>query len=129
MLPLPTGIADTELVKQANKPILLAAGLLGGVLALGAGLALAAEEGRAPAMNGVPGVSEDGRTLYFQVQSCNGNPEATVVSESNETVVVRVISDVQTGDSQGCSDGVTVQLAEPLGDRQVVDGDTNRRVR
>jgi hypothetical protein len=96
---------------------------------VGVGLALATEEGRAPAMVGVPDVSEDGRTLTFQVDSCHGDPEATVVSEDDEHVSVRVISDVQTGDHPACADSVSLRLAEPLGGRKVVDADTERRVR
>ena len=107
-------------------PILVSTALLGTVLSLGAGLAIATDEGRGPAMQALQGISADGRTLVFSVNSCHGDPEATVTEEDAGKVVVSVVSDIQTGEGPACADGVSVRLSEPLGTRQVIDAATAR---
>jgi hypothetical protein len=64
----------------------------------------------------------DGRTLSIGVNSCNGAPTAEVDQRADE-VLVTAEAYIPGGDDQdSCMDEVTVELAEPLGNRSVVDG-------
>jgi hypothetical protein len=66
------------------------------------------------------------RTLVLELDACNGSNEAKTTERPDQ---VRV--DVRTDDAPGgddCSDVITIQLNEPLGDRPVIDGSTGRSV-
>jgi hypothetical protein len=68
----------------------------------------------------------DGRTLSFAVNSCHGGPE-TSAEESTTQVRIEVRSDTSGEDE--CADGATVELEQPLGDREVVDAKTGKALR
>jgi hypothetical protein len=62
----------------------------------------------------------------LELDACNGSNEAKTTEQPDQ---VRV--DVRTDDAPGgddCSDVLTIQLKEPLGDRPVIDGSTGRSV-
>ncbi len=66
-------------------------------------------------------VSSDGLTLFVGVNSCNGEPSATV-SQGADAIRISVESYIPGGDDQdGCADEVIVSLDEPLGERVIVD--------
>ncbi|MGH3735042.1 MAG: hypothetical protein ACRDT6_05405 [Micromonosporaceae bacterium] len=66
-------------------------------------------------------LSDDG-TLALAVESCNGDPEVSVLKENDQEVRVEVVaSSTPFGGSDDCLDTVTVELREPLGDRVVLD--------
>ena len=71
---------------------------------------------------------ESGAEPDLLVVTCQGDPEVAELVEGPAEVRVTVVSDVQRGQGPGCADGVTVRLAEPLGDRALVDGSTGERV-
>jgi hypothetical protein len=72
-------------------------------------------------------VSPDGPTrLVLSVESCNASPRAHV-DEHDDRVVVTVTAD-DRDDMDDCADGVVVELDEPLGDRELVDGSTGDAV-
>jgi hypothetical protein len=73
-------------------------------------------------------LSADGRELRLGVNTCQGKPEVTKVSEDERQVVITVVSDVQEGEGPGCMDGALVRLSKPLQQRRVLDGTTNRAV-
>jgi hypothetical protein len=77
-------------------------------------------------------VQNEGATLVFQVNTCNEDSTSVSVVESDSEIVVTASTRATLGCSGGddCSDPRTVQLDEPLGDRQIVDEDGNeiRRV-
>jgi len=60
--------------------------------------------------------------LALFVDSCNGDPEVTLLQEIDRQVQVRVVASstpLRGGDT--CLDVVEVQLQEPLRDRAVID--------
>jgi hypothetical protein len=60
--------------------------------------------------------------LALDVPSCNGDPELVQLLEDPDTVRLEVVTtQVVRGASDDCLDGLAVALAEPLGDREVVD--------
>ncbi|MEM9135267.1 MAG: hypothetical protein AAF962_26310 [Actinomycetota bacterium] len=72
---------------------------------------------------------DGGQTISIWVGSCEGEPTA-VVTGNTERIIIDVEAFVPTGDSNTeCADGLVIQLAEPLGDRQVIDGRTGDEVR
>lgn len=74
-------------------------------------------------------VSPDQLTLFLGVDSCNGGPTA-VVDQGPDVIRVSVESFIPGGDeSEACADAITVVLDEPLSDRLVVDGVTDRELR
>lgn len=77
-------------------------------------------------------VQNEGATLVFQVNTCNEDSTSVSVVESDTDIVVTASTRASFGCSGGddCSDPRPVQLDEPLGDRQILDGDGNeiRRV-
>jgi hypothetical protein len=76
-------------------------------------------------INGIVRVSEDGKVLTFATLSCNGDPKVKVTETDTEVQInIRAKS---SGDD--CADGATVTLARPLGDREVLDGKTDRPAR
>lgn len=98
------------------------------VLALGVALAIATEEGRAPARVVDASAMDGGREVRLTVDTCKGNPEVDVVSQGPTEVVISVISDVQTGEVPACVDHVSFRLDEPIGDRDLQDRATGRRI-
>lgn len=77
-------------------------------------------------------VHDEGATLVFQVNTCNEDSTSVSIVESDSEIVVTASTRARFGCSGGddCSDPRSVQLGEPLGDRQIVDEDGNeiRRV-
>ena len=66
--------------------------------------------------------------LEVGVQSCNGNPEITQLTETDQQVRVEVTATVfDPGDS--CLDLIVVALDAPLGDRELVDLTSGRTIR
>jgi hypothetical protein len=66
--------------------------------------------------------------LEVGVQSCNGNPEITQLTETDQQVRVEVTATVfDPGDS--CMDLIVVALDAPLGDRELVDLTSGRTIR
>ena len=77
-------------------------------------------------------VQNEGATLVFQVNTCNEDSTSVSVVESDSEIIVTASTRAGFGCSGGddCSDPRSVQLDEPLGDRQILDADGNeiRRV-
>jgi hypothetical protein len=66
-------------------------------------------------------------TLIANLDACDAGEYTVRVSEADDEVVVTVRADaLVTGDL--CSDGATVPLDEPLGDRELVDGSTEEPI-
>jgi hypothetical protein len=63
-------------------------------------------------------VAED--TLELMIPSCFGEPELASLEYDDDAVRVEVITTV-VDEGPACADVLRVELAEPLGDRQVVD--------
>lgn len=88
--------------------------------------------GRTDAEVQVVSVQNEGATLVFQVNTCNEDSTSVSVVESETDIVVTASTRTSFGCSGGddCSDPRSVQLDEPLGDRQILDEDGNeiRRV-
>ena len=67
--------------------------------------------------------------LSLGVGSCLGNPEVSLLRETDVDVQIKVIAfSTPMHGGRSCQDGVVVRLQEPLGDRIVVDGHTGQRV-
>ena len=66
------------------------------------------------------------RTLVLSIDACNGSNTAETTERSDQ-VRVKVRTDEARG-GDDCSDVVTIQLKEPLGDRPLIDGSTGREV-
>ena len=77
-------------------------------------------------------VQNEDATLLLQVNTCNEDSTSVSVDESDSEIVVTASTRARFGCSgrDDCSDPRSVQLDEPLGDRQIVDADGNeiRRV-
>ena len=72
--------------------------------------------------------SADGDVLHLGINSCNGDPQASLVeTETDITVTVTAVFQ-RGGDSPACMDGLAITLAAPVGDRAVIDGSTGRQV-
>ncbi len=68
-------------------------------------------------------------TLALVVDSCNGDPEVSLLRETDVDVQVKVVaSSTPLRGGRDCLDVVEVQLQEPLGDRVVVDKHTGQSV-
>ena len=66
-------------------------------------------------------VSDDGLQLILGVPSCNGNP-TVAVTESDAEVRFQIATQIPTDPNRDdCLDGASIDLAEPLGDRLVID--------
>jgi hypothetical protein len=74
------------------------------------------------------GASVDGSILSIEVPTCNGDPEVTMLEETEDEVRVEVVSQRQRG-GDDCLDGVQVELDRPLGDRALIDVTSGRIVR
>ncbi len=66
------------------------------------------------------------RTLVLGIDACNGSNEAKTTERSDQVRVKVRTDDAPGGDD--CSDVVTIQLKEPLGDRPLIDDSTGRAV-
>lgn len=66
-------------------------------------------------------------TLELVISACNGENNEVDVDERADEVVLTVTTDDPV-DGDACADGLTVDLAEPLADRRVVDGATGETV-
>lgn len=71
------------------------------------------------------GASVDGSLLSIEVPTCNGEPEVTMLEETDDQVRVEVVSQRQRG-GDACLDGVRVELDRPLGDRVLIDVTSGR---
>lgn len=60
-------------------------------------------------------------TVELVVQSCNGDPEVTRLVETDVDVSVEVTATVPLREGPACQDLLEVVLAEPLGDRVLLD--------
>lgn len=65
-----------------------------------------------------------GSTLELSLASCGAESIKTKVIEDRDAVTVTVSGQVRSGTDEqlGCSDGVTVTLRDPLGERRFIDG-------
>lgn len=69
-------------------------------------------------------VSDDEMQLVVEVNTCNQSSTEVAVSESDDLVVVTASTGLSLScGGDDCSDGRTVDLSEPVGDRRIVDGD------
>lgn len=68
--------------------------------------------------------------LRVGVASCNADPEVVLFRETDDDVLIKVVSSKWPfrGGADDCQDGVIVQLQQPLGDRVVVDKHTGQPV-
>lgn len=94
-----------------------------GVLAVLGSVLLVAGCAFHPEISPWAGLTPDGITLEFGVDTCNADLEASVV-ESAATVEVTIIARDDT--TNDCRDMLTVVLDDPLADRELVDGATGR---
>ncbi|NTW40198.1 MAG: hypothetical protein HGA44_09975 [Cellulomonadaceae bacterium] len=62
--------------------------------------------------------------VHLWVDTCNGDPETTVV-ETDDGVTITVVS-TRRNPGDACQDSIAVTLDAPLGDRSLVDGVTGR---
>lgn len=103
--------------------------VLGGIVLLGASSACS---GRTDVEVQEVSVQNEGATLVFQINTCNEDSTSVSIVESDSEIVVTASTRARFGCSGGddCSDPRSVQLSQPLGDRQIVDEDGNeiRRV-
>lgn len=128
VLPSPSGATDAVCVKPSSEQGLLAAGVLVAVLAVGASLAVATDEGRAPVKVVDASATDGGREVRLAVNTCGGDPDVEVVSQGSDEVVISVISDVQTGEGPACLDAVSLRLQAPIADRDLRNVATGRRI-
>jgi hypothetical protein len=78
---------------------------------------------------GIAAARVDGeRTLAVNLNVCNAPHNEATVDETAEAVTITVVTDGPRG-GDDCSDGITVALDAPLGDRAVIDGSTGGPVR
>jgi hypothetical protein len=75
----------------------------------------------------VDAVLEGERTLVLGIDACNADENRVSTTEDPETVRVSVTTDDAPG-GDDCADGVTVELAAPLGDRELIDETTGEPV-
>lgn len=66
-------------------------------------------------------------TVILSIEACNAETNRATVTETEREVVVSVTTDDLVLDDM-CADGLVVDLEEPLGDRQLVDGTTGEAV-
>ncbi len=70
----------------------------------------------------IVGWANGGELQIVYVDTCNGDPEATVVEDA-DTVTISVTSTVRASGEE-CQDSLRIPLDAPLGDRTVIDGVT-----
>jgi hypothetical protein len=64
--------------------------------------------------------SVDGRALVLSLNACNLRDYERDVDETSSSVTITVTAVGKNGDD--CADGAIVPLAEPLGERELIDG-------
>lgn len=67
------------------------------------------------------------RTLVLQIDACNADENQVSATEEQELVTISVSTDDPPG-GDDCGDLVIVELADPLGDRLLVDEKTGEPV-
>jgi hypothetical protein len=67
------------------------------------------------------------RTLVLQIDACNADENRVSITEEQDLVTISVSTDDPPG-GDDCGDLVTVELADPLGDRILVDEKTGEPV-
>ena len=65
-------------------------------------------------------------TLHLQLASCNTTEQTAEVVETDAEV--RVTVHTKGGTSDDCADGMQVELADPLGDRPLIDDPTDAEI-
>jgi hypothetical protein len=72
----------------------------------------------------------DGR-LVLEARSCNGNPELSRLVETERSIEISVVSswDSLFFGVDDCNDPLEIRLAEPLGDRELIDLRAQQTVR
>ncbi|MFP4148302.1 MAG: hypothetical protein ACLFV0_02325 [Nitriliruptoraceae bacterium] len=66
------------------------------------------------------GTQVDPQTLSLNVPSCHGDPEITVLDETDTEIRIEVVSTVHTN-GDDCEDVIETTLEQPLGNREVID--------
>jgi hypothetical protein len=99
---------------------------VGVAVLLAASLVLLACGGRRDATI-VDAVLEGERTLVLGIDACNADENRVSTIEDPETVRVSVTTDDAPG-GDDCADGVRVELAAPLGGRELIDETTGEPV-
>jgi hypothetical protein len=69
----------------------------------------------------------DERTLELSLGACNAEKNEATVTEDESSVTVRVVS-TNPSEGEDCADGMTVELDEPLGNRELIDATTGAHV-
>lgn len=67
-------------------------------------------------------VPDEKSRLVVTVDACNADPRLLKAEETSAEVRLFVEADLSALGRSSCADSLTVDLSEPLGDRQVVDG-------
>lgn len=75
----------------------------------------------------VDAVLEGDRTLVLSIDACNADDNRTETTEEDDAVTIAVNTDDPPG-GDDCADGVTVELADPLGNRALIDESTSEPV-
>lgn len=75
--------------------------------------------GRQPASLAEVRLGDDASTLIVSVNSCHGSPSASVAEEPGRIVIT---AEANLDSDQTCLDGLTIELGEILGERDVIDG-------
>ena len=75
--------------------------------------------GRQPASLAEVRLGDDARTLIVSVNSCQGSPSASVAEEPDRVVIT---AEANLDSDRTCLDGLTIELGEILGQRDVIDG-------
>lgn len=70
----------------------------------------------------------DDGSLVLEVDSCNGDPAASVLEQNDQVRVEVVASTTPYRGGQDCLDIVEIALQEPLGERALVDAHTDDEV-
>ena len=71
-------------------------------------------------------LERDEVTLHLQLASCNTTEQTAEVVETDAEV--RVTVHTKGGTSDDCADGMQVELADPLGDRPLIDDPTDDEI-
>lgn len=82
---------------------------------------------RGPTALGSEYFDAEGSSIGVLVESCNGNPELTVLEQKDDEVRIEVVSTTYAN-GDDCLDGITIDLDQPVGDRTVVDLTTGREL-
>jgi hypothetical protein len=108
-----------SVISNRTVPVGLAVLLVASLVLLGCG-------GRRDARI-VDAVLEGDRTLVLSIDACNADDNRTETTEEDDAVTIAVTTDDPPG-GDDCADGVTVELAGPLGNRALIDESTGEPV-